>query len=129
MRRYFALPVEQAKKNSIFSDYAEDDFERFSFQKNGTCFLPIIPLVGDTKKEAFPLQWKTLEMTDRELNELRHKVTDRTKIVIDRLINQYVDGGFTRSAAKLVARFKRNNIVDKIMGIIEDDLTEFKLKS
>ena len=68
-------------------------------------------------------------MTDRELDELRQKVTDRTKIVIDRLINQYIDGGFTRSAAKLVARFKRNNIVDKIMGIIEDDLTEFKLKS
>jgi len=129
LRRYFALPVEQAKNNSIFGDYTEDDFERFSYQKNGTRFLPIIPLVGETKEEAFPMHWKTLEMTDRELDELRQKVTNRTKIVIDRLINQYIDGGFTRSAAKLVARFKRNNIVDKIMGIIEDDLTEFKLKS
>jgi len=129
LRRYFALPVEQAKNNSIFGDYTEDDFERFSYQKNGTRFLPIIPLVGETKEEAFPMHWKTLEMTDRELDELRQKVTNRTKIVIDRLINQYIDGGFTRSAAKLVARFKRNNIVNKIMGIIEDDLTEFKLKS
>lgn len=129
LRRYFALPVGQAKKNPVFSNYSSDDFERFSYQKDGKRFLPIIPLVGDTKEEAFPLRWSTLEMTDRELNDLREKVNDRTKIVIDRLINQYIDRGFTRSAAKLVARFKRNNIVDKIMGIIEDDLTEFELKS
>lgn len=129
LRRYFALPVEQAKKNPIFSDYSEDDFKQFSYPKDDKRFLPIIPLMGETKQEAFPLRWSTLKMTDRELNDLREQVNDRTKIVIDRLINQYIDGGFTRSAAKLVARFKRNNIVDKIMGIIEDDLSEFNLKS
>jgi len=129
LRRYFVLPVDQAKKNPIFSDYSEDDFDRFSYEKNGTRFLPIIPVVGDAKEEVFPLQWRTLEMTDGELDELRQKIDLRSKVVIDRLIDQYIDGGFTRSAARVVAKFKRKKITDKIMGIIEDDLAEFKLKS
>lgn len=129
LRRYFSLPVDDAKENPIFSNYSKADFNQFSFQKDGESYLPIIPLLGDARQEAFPLRWDTLKMNNTELDQLRDQINNRTKVIIGRLIDQYIKNGFTRGAAKIVARLKRNNIVDKIMDIIKDDLEEFDLKS
>lgn len=128
LRRYFVLPLEEAKSNEVFQNYSDADFNRFSYQENGTRYLPIIPLLDETTKEAFPLRWNTLQMNDSELETLRNQIRQRTKVVIGRLIDQYIDGGFSRRAAKIIAKFKRNDIVNRIMETIENDLKEFELK-
>lgn len=128
LRRYFALPVDHARQNPVFSSYGKQDFERFSFEHKGQRSLPIIPLLGEAQKEAVPVRWKTLPMTDRELTHLRDQIYGRTSVVVPQLIDQYIEGGITRCIAKIIGRFKRNDIVDKILHIIEEDLDEFNLK-
>ena len=85
--------------------------------------------MGSAKEEAFPLRWETLKMTPDELDTLKDRVEDRTKIVINRLLEQYIDGGFSRKIAKIAASFKRGQIVDKIMNNINEELEEFDLKT
>ncbi len=128
LRKYFALPVDEAKQNPVFANYSEEDFKRFSYQQNGKSYLPVIPLLGETKKEEFPLQWETLKLTSGELDTLRDEIKGRTKVVIGRLIEQYVKSGFSRRMAKSIAWMKRDNITDKLMKIIKDDLKEFGLR-
>ncbi|MCW9713211.1 patatin-like phospholipase family protein [Aliifodinibius salicampi] len=129
LRNYLSIPVDKARQNPVFADYTEADFERFSFQKDGTDIIPLIPLMGSAKEEVFPLGWNTLKLGSRELEELKSLISNRTKVVINRLIEQYVDDGFTRWLAKRIAGLKRGKIVDAIMEKINTDLEEFDLKS
>jgi len=129
LARYLSIPIEKARKNPVFAGYSEQDFQRFSIDRNGKAYVPLIPLMGSAKEEAFPLRWETLKMTPGELDTLKEQIGDRTKIVINRLLEQYIDGGFSRKMAKLAASFKRGQIVDKIMNNITDELEEFDLKT
>lgn len=128
LRKYFVLPLDDARENPVFSDYSEEDFQQFSFSENGQQKIPIIPLMGNLKQEEFPLLWDTLAMTEDELRTLRSQVHHRTRKVIGCLIDQYVENNFSRKLAKVVARFKRKTIVDKIMGMVTEGMDEFGLK-
>lgn len=129
LRAYLTLPLEKARKNPVFADYSEADFEKFSIKRDGSTLLPLIPLMGSAKEEAFPLRWGALKMSTQELDELRQMINGRTKVVLNRIIEQYVDGGFTRWLAKRAAGLKRGKIVDAIMNKITSDLEEFELKT
>jgi hypothetical protein len=129
LKKYFVLPVEEARMNPIFEDYSEDDFRRFSFHEKGTDFLPIIPLFNDAKVEILPIQWHTLKISERDLNKLRVDITNRTKAVIDRLIVKNIGSWLYRAIAKTVVRFKINDIVNSIMQMIANELEKFKLKT
>ncbi len=129
LRRYFSIPVSACNHNPVFSHYTSEELERFSFEKDGKKHMPVIPLVGSAEREAYPLVWHTLRLNDQELNELKARVEARTEIVIKRLLKQYIDGGFTRTMARLVIHFKRKSIVNSIMDEIDKELREFKLRA
>lgn len=128
LRAYMTLPLEKARKNPVFDEYSEADFEKFSILRDDTKQVPLIPLVGSAKEEAFPLRWGTLKMSSADLDEIEDMIGDRTKLVLNRIIEQYVDGGFGRWIAKRVAGLKRGKIVDAIMNKVKSDLEEFELK-
>jgi hypothetical protein len=128
LRAYLNLPVDKARKNPVFAGYSTPDFEKYGIEKNGKRVVPLIPLLGSAKEEAFPLQWKTLKMSSAELTELEELIAGRTKVVLNRLIEQYVYGGFSRWIAKRVAGIKRGKIVDAVMQKVTDELEEFELK-
>ncbi len=128
LKKYFVLPVEEARMNPIFEDYSEDDFRRFSFHEKGTAFLPIIPLFNEAKEEILPIQWHTLKISERELNKLRVDISNRTKAVIDRLIVKNIGSWLYRVIAKTVVWFKLGNITDRIMQEITKELERFGLK-
>lgn len=129
LSHYLSIPADKARKNPIFANYSDADFKRFAIKKDGASFIPLIPLTGSAKEEAFPLRWHTLKMNDDEISSLKSQINGRTKIVINRLIEQYIDSGFSRWMVKRMAGLKRGKIVDNIMGKITDDLKEFGLKS
>jgi hypothetical protein len=129
LKRYFALPVEEARSNPVFENYNEGDFNRFSFQKKGKSFLPIIPLFNDANKEILPIQWNTLKVSESDLDKLRNNITKRTKAVSSRLIVKNIEGRFYRIAAKIVVWFKIGDIVNSIMQMIANELEKFKLKA
>ncbi|MCW9705822.1 patatin-like phospholipase family protein [Fodinibius salsisoli] len=128
LRKYFVLPLNDARQNPVFSNYSEEDFQRFSFMDNGQKKLPIIPLIGDLQEEERSLQWEDLKMAEDELGSLRSQVHYRSRKVIDCLLDQYVENNFSRKIAKVVARFKRKTIVDKIMSMVTEEMDDFGLK-
>jgi hypothetical protein len=128
LRKYFAIPVNSCPKNPVFSHYSKEDLDRFSFERDGEKFIPIIPLTGSAQQEAFPLIWNTLRINNQEISDLRNRVEARTEIVTRKLLDQYIDGGFSKTMARLMIRLKRKSIVDNIMETIEKELREFKLR-
>jgi hypothetical protein len=129
LRRYFSIPVSACSHNPVFSHYTSEELERFSFEKDGKKHMPVIPLVGSAEREAYPLVWQTLRLNDQELNELKDRVRARTGILTKKLLKQYIDGWFTRTAARLVLCFKRKSIINSIMDKIEKELREFDLRA
>lgn len=126
LKKYFTIPVEKAKQNSVFANCSKEDFKRFSFRKSEKAYMPIIPLLGECKKEEQLTQWESLKMSDKELHELQSQITGRTKIVVNRLIEQHISG-IGQAGAKFAAWIKRDDMVNKIMKVIKDDLKEFNL--
>ncbi|MDX1670867.1 MAG: patatin-like phospholipase family protein [Balneolaceae bacterium] len=129
LRKYFAIPLENARRNPVFSRYEEEDFQRFKIERDGREFLPLIPLTGAAGKEAKPIEWNDIGIKNERLDELSLQITNRTKVVVNRLADQYIGNIFTRWLAKLIARLKRKSIVKGIMEMIEKDLDTFKLKT
>jgi len=130
LKEHLVIPREHCKKNPVFSHYSpgelDDMLEQFSGENAN--MMPIIPLVGSVQSEEFPLVWKTLRMSDGELNDLKTRIEDRAKSVVDELLNKYVDGWFSKAIARWVASSKRDQIVERIMSSIRDELSEFDLK-
>ena len=128
LRRYFAIPVQSCHKNPVFKHYPDEELNRHSFERDGVSYFPVIPLVGTAQQEAFPLIWNTLRLNNQDISDLRNRVEARTEIVSRKLLDQYMDGGFSKTMARLIVRFKRKSIVDNIMDAIEKELREFKLR-
>ena len=134
LRRHFTLPLDQARKNPIFAgddpgllDQCAVSIENQEGVREER--IPIIPLLGSAREEAFPLQWKTLRVDENELGRLRKKVNRRTQAVTERLLETHLDGLLARTAAKLFLRYKRSDIVKGVMTKIEKDLTRYDLLS
>jgi predicted acylesterase/phospholipase RssA len=129
LRKYFVFPVESCHKNPVYRHYTDEELQRFSIDRDGNSFLPVIPLVGTAQQESFPLIWNTLRLNNQDMSDLRNRVEARTEIVSRKLLDQYIDGGFSRTMARLFVRFKRKSIVNSIMDTIEKELKEFKLRA
>jgi hypothetical protein len=128
LRSYFAIPAEACQKNPVFSHYTHSEIETHSIERDGKRFMPVIPLTGSAKEQAFPLRWDVLGMSESELKDLRRMVDRRTRAVSDKLVNQYMDRSLSRTALRLLARMKRRSIVDSIMSKIESELEEYGLR-
>lgn len=121
------IPTEKAKKNPVFAGLSEMEFEICSVNHNGSSHIPIIPLTGSAVDEIYPLEWSVLKMSGQELETLRNQINKRTKGVVDRLLDQYIDSSFPRRMAKTIAWIKRGKMVDAAMKKITDELKEFDL--
>lgn len=128
LRRYLTIPLDACHKNPVFSHYTDEQLGQFSFEHEGSRHMPVIPLVGSAEQEAFPLVWNTLKINEQELNELKGRVESRTAIVTQKMLEQYIDGGFSRTMARFFIRLKRKSIVNQIMETIEKELQKFDLK-
>lgn len=125
LRDHFRLPLEDARQNPVFA--ADDHLDRRAVTHEGTAYVPIIPLVGEADREVFPLRWETLRLRRKDLDVLRGLVEQRTRAVLDRLTDQYIDDFWARRLVKLVTWRKRDAVVDGIMNAVEKDLEEFGL--
>lgn len=128
LRRHFGIPRDEGEQNPVFSHYSPQEWNQFSVEQNGTEMMPIIPLVGSARSEEHPIIWKALRMNNEELNVLRSKINDRAELVVNKVLDHYIDGCLTSFFAEIVARRKYNNVVDFIMNRIESELKDFNLK-
>lgn len=134
LRKHYGIPKPVCDDNPVFAHYDAEDLDRFvnefGAERDGTGIMPIIPLVGDVASEEFPLRWKTLEMTDLELKELKARVDDRTGRVLNRMVEQYVDGWAWSGIAQFAAgSLAQGRIVDGILSQVEAALEEYDLKA
>jgi predicted acylesterase/phospholipase RssA len=128
LRKHFGIPVAACADNPVFQHYSPDERARFSVETEAGEIMPIIPLVGSAQSEEHPLVWKTLQMNDRELIDLEQAVRERTRAVLNGMVDEYFDGWLLRKAGKLLARKKVGSISDRIMNTVEEELTSVDLK-
>ncbi|HKJ45484.1 MAG TPA: patatin-like phospholipase family protein [Balneolales bacterium] len=127
LRKHFVLPLDKARNNPVFSNYSDSDFDRLSLDENGKRVLPIIPLMGSANDSIQPVIWNAIKMEETNLTILRKQIHFRTKVVINQLLNQYIDHTIPRRMAKAVAFLKRKKLIDYIMTKITEELTTFNL--
>lgn len=129
LRKHFGIPRPHCRENPVFSHYSPEQLDRFSVERDGEELMPIIPLVGAAAEEEFPLNWTVLGMDDRELGALEDKIEDRTGRVLNRMVDQYVDGWLPSKLAKLaVGSLAKDRIVKGIMNSVNTDLERYGLK-
>jgi hypothetical protein len=130
LQEHLVIPREHCAENPVFSHYTQEELDQLleRFAGENSDMMPIIPLVGSVASEEHPLVWKTMRMSDQELRGLRARIEDRTRAVVDELLDQYVDGWFSRTIAGWIAGSKRDLIVKRIMQDIKEELKEFDLK-
>jgi hypothetical protein len=127
LRKYFVLPLDKARNNPVFNNYSDSDFDRLSIDDNGGKMLPIIPLMGSANDPIQPVIWNAIKMGENNLSILHKQIYNRTKAVINQLLNQYIDHALPRRMAKTVAFLKRKKLVNFIMTKITEELTTFNL--
>ncbi len=129
LRKHFSLPDGNNKKNPLFADWDDWDptgKERYRVQKDdGEWHLPIIPLVGSADKEVEQLPWPGY--SEREFETLTEQVEARLDTVAQCLIRKYFRNFALRLGAKMLWRSKRQEALDRIMGVVRQDLIKHQL--
>jgi hypothetical protein len=129
LRKHFSLPAGNNKMNPLFADWDDWDptgKERYRVQKDdGEWYLPIIPLVGSADKEVEQLPWPGY--SEREFETLTEQVDARLDTVAQSLIRKYFGNFALRLGAKLLWRRKRQEALDRIMGVVRQDLIKHQL--
>ncbi|MFB6230936.1 MAG: hypothetical protein ABEL04_07240, partial [Salinibacter sp.] len=129
LRRHFGLPRDECADNPVFSHYSAEELDDLAVDRNGDAIVPIIPLVEDVEPEEFPLDWDVLGMSDWELERLETRIEDRTKRVMNSLVDQHAGGWWKPGFFKFLGNvFARDPIVKNIMSRIEASLDEYGLR-
>ena len=129
LRRHFGIPRTHCNENPVFSHYSSAALDRFCVERDGEEVMPIIPLVGEAASEEFPLNWDVLGMTDRELDTLQERVQGRAGRVLNRMVDQYVEGWLQSKLARFAAgRLAKDRVVKGIMSSVKADLKRYGLK-
>jgi hypothetical protein len=124
LRVHFALPAE-TRPNPLFDDWKPDQKDQYGVRENGELYLPVIPLLGSAKEEVKPLPWPSY--SERDFETLTGQVKARLDAVAQCLIREYFRNFALRLGAKLLWGGKRREVLDKIMGVIRQDLAMHKL--
>lgn len=127
LRRHFVLPVDKARLNPVFARYSDSDFIRFANIFDDGAYLPIIPLMGSARDTIGPVAWDSIKMNPEDLREIKSLVRRRTKVVINRLLEQYIDHSLARTIARTAIWVRRKNMINAMMKMITDELHEFDL--
>lgn len=64
-------------------------------------------------------------MEEEKIRELRSAFEDRTKLVLENILSQYIPD----FAAKIAARWKKGDVVDQIMDRITSGLEDYDLRA
>jgi hypothetical protein len=94
-------------------------------RENGELYLPIIPLLGSAEKEVEPLPWPGYSRG--EFERLTGQVKARLDAVAQSMIRKHFPNFALRLGAKLLWSDKRREALDKIMGLIKQDLIKHQL--
>lgn len=117
LRKYFALP--EAANNPLFDGWTDTMKAQYRIQRGEETYLPIIPLIGSVAEEIEPLPWP--QYSQAEFKVLEERVEARTRLVLDRLMRQYIRDWLIYPARFILWR-KRRQIVSSIMRTIQTDL-------
>lgn len=128
LQKHFVIPRKHCPDNPVFRHYTSEELDRFSLESDGSAgpVMPIIPLVGSARSEEFPMVWKTLRMSDRELSDLREKIDRRAKLIANGIVAQYLDG-WAYYIARFITNMRYRRITDTVMDTITDELQAFDL--
>ena len=124
LRKHFALPAE-ANRNPLFDDWEPAQKQRYGMRENGELYLPIIPLLGSAEKEVELLPWPGY--SSGEFETLTGQVKARLDAVAQSMIRKHFRNFALRLGAKLLWSDKRREALDKIMGLIKQDLIKHQL--
>lgn len=118
LRRHFALPAE----NPLFDDWPEEmkNDARYSFSRGSEKMLPIIPLVNGLERELRQPDWPRMSRDD--LDSLKRPAERRANLVVDRLLKSYVRNRVLRCIARTIWRFKRRDVLERLMNTVRADL-------
>jgi len=131
LKDHLVLP----ETNPLFTDWPEALKEAHCVRdakgapqvRDGVRLLPIIPRVGTAQVPCEALPWPSYGAG--ELATLTKAIERRLGLVLDRLVDQYFakNNLLVRQGARLVARFKKDDLSQKVIGKIEADLKRFGL--
>ena len=127
LRRHFVIPVEKARMNPVFASYTASDWERFTMIFDDGVYIPIIPLTGNATEPVLPVSWNETKIKMSDIMEWKKPLTQRTKIVTNRLVDEYITHSFTKMIIKMVLWLKRAGMIDTMIRKIEDELNAFEL--
>jgi len=126
LKDHFVIPLEDAKENPVFAGEDASELDKYKVTINKKDYFRIIPVLAKADKQVNSISWNELKLTDLEFSNLKNQVLKRIKKVINRLIDQHIEG-FPKYIARFIAWMKRRYILDKIMKKIKDDLGRFGL--
>jgi hypothetical protein len=138
LKQYFALPSEGENRNKLFDNWTDEARakHRIVLKRPATAssparredlnLLPVIPLMGTAAPDVPLPVWPTYLPGD--FAALRPLVKNRLSRVVDALVNQNIEAWFwgplARGALKSAWWFMGGKVVDKVMQIIQADLTK-----
>lgn len=133
LRKYFTVPLEDAKRNPILADFANSgaQLEDFFHTESATArHVPVIPLVGRAAEDCYKYEWPFNKYRE-EL--LKPKLEERADALLDIVIGDLISDfkpKFMQGAIKSFAKAKaRRKIVSKVMETIKKGLHEAELIS
>jgi len=124
LKEYFAIPLENVPDNEVFKN---TNYEASVVERDGKDYVPFIPLTGTARKEVQLISWDDILIKHKKLKRLRREITNRTSVVINRVIDQKLDNTLTKGALKIFARLNREKMVNWIMEKIKEDLETYEL--
>ncbi|MGH9755820.1 MAG: hypothetical protein ACREA2_23815, partial [Blastocatellia bacterium] len=118
-----------SEDNPLFDDWKEKQKDDYKAHKENDPepYLPIIPLLGSAspKFEAKQLAWPTY--SEKAFKQLTEQIKKRLGVVAHSLMRQFFKKLSLRLGARLLWRLKRQEALDKIMGIVRQNLIDHKL--
>ena len=126
LKDHFVIPLEDAKKNPVFAGKDASELDKYKVTINEKDYFRIIPVLAEADNQVNSISWNELKLTDLEFSNLKNQVLKRIKKIINRLIDQHIEG-FPKYIARFIVWMKRRYILDKIIKKIKDDLGRFGL--
>lgn len=122
LQRHFVLPSEGPGRNRLFDNWSDTARTQHRVtDEESRAYLPIIPLIGTAAQEVSTAPWPTYRK--ESLDKLRSMIKDRMQLLVQRLIDDNIEGWFTRRLLSNAWWLKRDEAVDAVMGQIKSDLT------
>jgi len=122
LRRHFVLPSVGPDRNPLFDRWTDAARAQHRVtDEAGRACLPIIPVLGSAATEVRVPPWPTLRKAT--LGPLRPKIRDRLQLVVQRIIDDNIEGWFTRRLLSNAWFLKRDEAVDWVLAQITADLT------